>query len=535
MKRILAVLVLTAAACVPAPAEGQLRFFLRSDPRTLDPLLAEDAGSELIRYLTSGVLLRINRVDQQLQPELATSWKTSADGRQISLQLRKGVRFSDGSPFDAADVVHTFKLLLAPELHSATADAFRVGEAVPQVRVKGPSEVVLIFPAPMASAARLLDSVPMLSSRSPDKRTVAGPFRIAENKAGSYLLLRRNLNYWKRDSSGKLLPRLSSIRIGIQSSRELEGLAFRRAEIDLISSLDARTFEDIAKSLPGQGRDLGPALDQEFMWFNQIRSAKIPEHKKEWFRATAFRRAVSLAIDRADISRIAFRGHAVPAAGPYPASNKLFFNPALRPQKVDIAKAQQLLRSAGFVRSGETLRDARGNPVAFTIVTNAGNRMREQQAALIQRDLKALGIQINIVTLDFPALLERIGKTFEYEACLLGLVNVDPDPNGQMNVFLSSGANHQWNPKQAKPETPWEAEIDALMRKQSSAAAENERRSSFNRVQEILYEQQPFIYLVHPNALAAISPGVKHARPGTLRPHLLWNVEMLYVPRRGGE
>jgi len=76
------------------------------------------------------------------------------------------------------------------------------------------------------------------------------------------------------------------------------------------------------------------------------------------------------------------------------------------------------------------------------------------------------------VTLDFASLLERISKSMQYEACLLGLNNVDLDPDGQMNLWLSSSTNHAWNPKQSKPETPWEAEIDRLMRAQAASAGD---------------------------------------------------------------
>ncbi|MBC8167584.1 MAG: hypothetical protein H7Y20_17160 [Bryobacteraceae bacterium] len=286
--------------------------------------------------------------------------------------------------------------------------------------------------------------------------------------------------------------------------------------------------------MPKQVLDIGPALEAEFLWFNQIRSAKIPEHKKAWFRSTAFRQAVSMAINRADLCRIAFRGHAIPAVGPYPPANKIFFNSSLKPRVTDVERAKKLLAGSGFTLRNGILQDSKGNAVTFTLVTNAGNRAREQLAALIQRDLKPLGIQMNIVSLDFPALIERLVKTYEYDACLLGLVNIDPDPNGLMNVWLSSGANHQWNPKQPVPETPWEAEIDKLMRAQASAVNEADRRAAFNRVQQIIYEQEPFIYLLHPNALAAASPNVKNLRPGTFRPQLLWNAETLESLRRPG-
>ena len=90
----------------------------------------------------------------------------------------------------------------------------------------------------------------------------------------------------------------------------------------------------------------------------------------------------------------------------------------------------------------------------------------------------------------------------------------DLDPNEQMNVWLSSAENHQWNPQQKTPETAWEAEIDRLMRAQASSADPKKRKESFDRVQEIAVEQAPFIYLVNQNALSAVSSAVARREPG---------------------
>jgi peptide/nickel transport system substrate-binding protein len=112
------------------------------------------------------------------------------------------------------------------------------------------------------------------------------------------------------------------------------------------------------------------------------------------------------------------------------------------------------------------------------------------------------------------------------------MVNVDPDPNGQMNVWLSSAAAHAWNPAQPKPATAWEAEIDRLMLAQSAEPRASERKRLFDRVQEIAAEQQPVLFLVHPNALAAASRRVLNLQPSVLTPQIYWNVERLDLAAR---
>jgi len=185
------------------------------------------------------------------------------------------------------------------------------------------------------------------------------------------------------------------------------------------------------------------------------------------------------------------------------------------------------LQQDGFHLDNGVLRDKGGNPVEFSIITNAGNPARESMATMIQEDLKKIGIKVNIATLDFPTIIDRITQKFNYEACLLGGVNGDLDPNSQMNIWLSSAENHQWNPSQKAPATAWEAEIDTLMRAQASSGDEHKRKQAWDRVQEIAWEQEPFIYLVNKDALVAVASNVKNAQPSALRPQTFWNVEEL--------
>jgi peptide/nickel transport system substrate-binding protein len=179
--------------------------------------------------------------------------------------------------------------------------------------------------------------------------------------------------------------------------------------------------------------------------------------------------------------------------------------------------------------NGSQLEDATGHPVKFSILTNAGNAARQKMATLIQQDLAALGMQVSVVALDFPALIERLMHTQDYEACLLGLENVDPDPDTMMNVWLSSSPNHQWNPSEKTPASTWEAEIDRQMNIETGSSQQSVRKQAIDRVQQIVADQQPFIYLVYPNVLVAISPRLQGVRPAVLEPTLAWNADSLQL------
>jgi peptide/nickel transport system substrate-binding protein len=156
--------------------------------------------------------------------------------------------------------------------------------------------------------------------------------------------------------------------------------------------------------------------------------------------------------------------------------------------------------------------------VKFSIVTNSGNAARQKMAAMIQQDLAAIGVPVTIVALDFPALIERLMHKQDYEACLLGTSNAEPDPSSMMNMWQSSSPNHQWNPSEKTPATDWEAEIDRQMLLQASSPQQHERKAAVDRVQQLVADEQPFIYLVYPNVLRAISLQLQGVQESILSP-----------------
>jgi|SRR5215469_3289892 len=525
LRLLLTVFVFASGAL--AQSGGELRFVLHSEPKTFNPVLMEDDSSESIRYMTGGVLIRVNRQTQQPTPELAQSWKVSKDGRTISFELRPDLRFSDGTPFSADDVAFTMKQLMDPALHSPTGDMFRSSQGQMQVNVSSPTRVSITFSAPIADSVKSFDQVAIMSAKSPQKEmAVLGPFYVAEDKPGAYIILKRNPYYWKHDAQGRQLPYFNSVRLDILQSQDTEILRLVHGQIDFINSLSPDYYDKLEAENPALVHDAGVSLDSEFMWFNQVPGAPIPNYKKAWFASTNFRRAISEAINRPDMARIVFKGHAQPAVGVVSPANKFWFNSQLRPHPFDQKSALARLRQAGFVFQDGTLKDRDSHAVEFSIVTNA-NKNRERLATLIQQDLAGIGIKINVVTLDFPSLIDRMTNSYNYEACLLGFVNDDLDPNSEMNVWLSSSENHQWDPKQKTPATPWEAEIDKLMREQASTLDQNKRKKYYDKVQQIVWEQEPFIYLINHDALSAVSPTLQNVHPTILRPQVYWNIDEL--------
>jgi peptide/nickel transport system substrate-binding protein len=522
------VLALALVTCAHTQPRTELRFAVHADPKTFDPLLATEEVSEMIRYLTGGVLIRFNRHSQQLEPELATSWKVCDEGKRIDFVLRRNVSFSDGTPFSAADVVATMRRIMTAGLPSAIADLFRSAGGHIRAQANGPDEVSIFFSTPVAGLELLFDQLAISSARPvPAQTAVLGPFMLQEHKTGQYVLLKRNPHYWKSAPGGEKLPYLTSVRLDILENRETELLRFRRGELDFVDKLEPEAFERLNKNPHSGALNLGPSLDSEFLWFNQNPNAPLSVYKKNWFQSRLFRQAISTATNRDDIVRLVYRGYADPAAGFVSPANKFWFDSKLNPPTHDPQLALKLLEEDGFRFDGHVLHDRDGNAVEFSLITNAGSRTRAQIGMILQQDLMKIGIRLNFLPIEFQSLIERITKTARYEACLLGLTNVEIDPNAQMNVWLSSGTHHAWNPAQAKPATAWEAEIDRLAEVQHNTSGAAARKRAFDCIQEILAEEAPIIFLVHPDVLLALSSSLRNVMPSPLPPHLYWNIEHL--------
>ena len=529
---LLALLPVTAA-CQAAPRQPrELAWAIHYDPKTFDPAKVDDEASELVRYLTGGVLLRLNRQTQQPEPQLAESFHVSPQGTAIVFKLRDGLRFSDGTALTSADVAWSLRRVLAPSTQSVVAEEFISPN---EVTIDTPDKLTVRvhLAKPVVGVGKIFDEIAIEPANRPSEgRVTSGPFTVAEYKRGQYVRLSRNPNYWDHDAAGATLPYAAGVRLDIQNNREEEISLFLRGEYDVIDRLSPEYFGILAQKSPQSVHDLGASLNTEQLWFNQSSGAPLPAFEKAWFQNRGFRVAVSEAIHRADLARIAYQGHATPAFGFVSPANKVWHNDDLKYPREGVADANRMLAASGFHPSGNRLYDSAGHPVKFSIVTNSGNAARQKMASMIQQDLAAIGMQVTIVALDFPALIERLLHKQDYEACLLGYMNAEPDPSSMMNLLLSSAPNNGWNPSQKTPATAWEAEIDKNMRLQAGSGSQQARKLAVDRVQQIVADQQPLIYLVYPNVLEAVSPQLHGVQPSILSPGPVWKIASLR--RQGG-
>ena len=489
---------------------GRLVVTLRSEPKTLNPVTNTDGTSRDVIARMMACLICIDRETQRTTPGLATSWTISPDGRRHTLELRRGVRFSDGHPFDAEDVVFSFQAYEDERNHSPQRDLLIVGGKPIAARKIDSHTVAFEMEQPYAVAERLFDGIAILPRHllqqahqegrlaqawglgaSATELAGLGPFRLKSYVPGERLALERNPHYWKADRAGKRLPYLDEITFLFAANEEAQAIRFQAGETDLVSRLSAENFAVLAKDEEARGyrlRDLGPGLEYSFLFFNlgdlSGKGLEAVARRQAWFKDVGFRRAVSAAVDREGMVRLAFQGRATALGSHVTPGNKLWVNPSLAPPRRSLERAREMLKGAGFSwKSDGTLVDSAGQPVEFSIVTNASNAARVKMATIIQDDLRQLGMKVHVAALEMRAVIERVLQTRDYEACILALGGGDADPNVEMNVWLSSGPTHLWDPAQSRAATAWEAEIDRLMRLQLTTVKHEERKRLYDRVQ----------------------------------------------------
>jgi peptide/nickel transport system substrate-binding protein len=540
---------------------GVLTVGQRSEPKTLNPATATDAPSrEVIGRLTAD-LIHINRASQRTEPALAKSWTVSKDGRVFTVNLHRGLRFSDGQPFDADDVVFSFEVYLDEKLHSPQRDLLVVGGKPIAVQKINQYTVRFTLAEPYAAAERIFDSLAMMPrhllektyqdgkfaqtwtlNTPPGEIAGLGPFRLKEYVPGQKIVLERNPYFWKADRNKNRLPYLDELVFLFVGNEDAQVLRFQAGDTDIISRLSAENYAVLSKDASNRGIelfDLGPSLEYNFLVFNlnDLASKNLGEiaARQAWFRSLKFRQAISSAIDREGIVKLVYAGRGAALWGNVSPSNKLWVDQALPHPSRSIDHARDLLKSAGFSWKDENqLADPQGRPVEFSIITSTSNAQRTKMATIIQDDLSKLGMNVHIVPLEFRAVIDRVFQTYDYEASIMALGGGDADPNPEMNVWLSSGGTHLWHLGETKPATEWESQIDRLMQQQMVQLNYKERKKLYDQVQEIITANLPYVFLATPNILVGAKKNLANFKPAILEPATLWNVEELYFLSSSG-
>jgi peptide/nickel transport system substrate-binding protein len=539
----------------PGNRGGKLVIAQRSEPRTFNPVMAIDQNSQGVNARMMADLIHINRATQKTEPSLARSWTVSKDGSRITVKLRRGLRFSDNAPFDADDVLFSFKVYLDENVHSPQRDLLTIQGKPVTLQKLDAYTVRFTFPAAYAPAERVFDNVAILPrhllekeyqegrigqawalNTPPEKIAGLGAFRLRQVVPGDRIVLERNPYYWKVDAKGQRLPYLDELTFMVVPTQDAQVIRFEAGESQIISGLSADNFtalEPEQKARHFKLYDAGPGLEYNFLMFNlnDDTEGRLPEvvRKQKWFRDARFRQAVSAAMDRAGIVRLVYHNRAAALATHVSPGNKQWFNPAIPAPVRSLPKARELLKNAGFSwNPAGALVDASGQPVEFTILVSSSNTQRGQIATLLQEDLKQIGIVAHVVPMEARSANERVLNTHDYEAIVMGLVSGDADPTPDMNVLMSNAQTHLWHLGEKTPATPWEAELDQLMQKQLVALDYARRKKIYDRVQEVLAQQLPMVYLASPNILMGAQEDLGNFRPAIIEQYTFWNADELF-------
>jgi peptide/nickel transport system substrate-binding protein len=335
---------------------------------------------------------------------------------------------------------------------------------------------------------------------------------LGEYQRGNRVTLKRNPNYWKKDAAGNQLPYLDAIVFVVVRDLNASLLNFQQKITDIYGIRGGR---EIPLLRPRQQEDnftiyqLGPAYGEEFLTLNMNEEAgrqnKVAAHKIKWFRDARFRRAISHAIDRRSMVQNVLRGLGYPQAAPQTLAPSPYRQDGFEPYAYDPTKAKALLADMGLKdRDGDgVLDDDQGHKVAFTINTNSGNNIREEYMNFVRKDLQSIGIEVNVLSLEFNLLVDKLDVTFEWEAIILGFTG-GREPNDASNLWRSSAHLHMWWPNQKTPSFPWEKQIDEIFNNSLSELDKARRKELFRQWIQIVHDEQPIIYLAIPERVAAL-------------------------------
>ena len=571
---LLAATLICLSACSPATsissddgAYTQIVQGILSDPKTFNAVLSQESPN--IFGFTYEGLITENPITGEKEPALAESWEISPDKLKIVFNLRPGLRWSDGHPLTAEDVIFSYnQLYLNEEIPSNARDSLRVGQSrsLPTVRQRRELQVEFSISEPFAPflgntslpilPAHVLrqsvkekdeDGDPVFLSKwgidtPPEEIIVNGPYQLESYSTSERIIFKRNPYYWKKDAAGEQLPYIERIVWQIVESTDTSFLQFRSGSLDSLGV--SPEYFSLLKREEKRGKftiyNGGPAYGSTFISFNLNTGQRdgkplVDPIKSRWFNNVKFRRAIAYNIDRQRIINNIYRGLGQPQNSPISIQSPYYFQ-GLKGYEYNPEKGKQLLLEAGFQYNEDNqLLDGDGNEVRFSLITNAGNKIREAMGSQIQQDLAKIGIKVDFQPIAFNVLVDKLSNSLDWECNLLGLTGGN-EPNNGANVWFPDGNLHMFNQKPQPGSTPiegrkvsaWEKKIGELYIEGARELDEEKRKEIYGETQSLTEEYLPFIYLVNSLSLGAVRDRIQVIEYSALG-GAFWNVEELRI------
>jgi len=490
-----------ASSLGPPVTGGRLVEATIGEPSNLIPPLASDSSSHEISELIYVAPLKYDK-NINLVPQAAESFEILEDGRLLRFRLRQGIRWTDGQPLTAHDVEFTYKLMIDPKTPTAYAEDFlavkefkRTGEYTFEVRYDKPFARALVTWASAILPKHLLEGQDLLKTPLSRQPIGAGPYMLKEWTAGNRLVLTANPDYFE----GR--PYIDEVVMRIIPDQSTQFLELKSGNLDEISlSPQQYLYQTEGQAWAGNFR--------KFKYVSSGYTFLAYNLKSRLFSDVRVRRALNHAIDKDEIVRGVLAGLGIATGGPYKPGTWAF-NDKIPANEFDPALAKRLLAEAGWTRRSPEgpLVDKTGQPFAFTVLTNQGNSPRIKAAIIIQSRLKDLGIKVEIRTVEWAAFIKEFVDKGRFDAIILGW-NIVQDPD----------LYDVWHSSKAQPgglnfvgyKNP---ELDDLLERGRRLLDQQKRKPLYDRVQEILHQDQPYCFLYVPMALPMVHARVQGIEP----------------------
>ena len=516
-------------------------------PKTFNPFNTKDNISAQMSEIMYDGLVTTNPVTGETIPKLAKLF--SVNGKEYIVNLRHGLKWSDGKPITADDVVFTWQNIIFDGFgNTSTRDSVMIDGKLPTVEKIDDYTVKFVTPEPFAPFLRMLSSpiAPkhifqpavnrgreyfdgfLSTNTNPKEFVTSGAFRLKEYVPAQRVVFERNPNYYEINKDGKKLPYLDKLVYLIVGDINNQVLKFEGGELDEISLQGANVarFKEMEKHSDFSVFNIGPDTGTMYlsMNMNNRKNEKgkyyVDQKKQVWFQDKNFRQAVDYAIDRKNMVFNIANGLGYPLFTPE-TLNSIFLNKKLKPYDKNIEKSKELLKKSGFTwdKAGHLI-DKFGNHVEFDLYTNAGNTEREAIGVMVKQDLEDLGMKVNFKPIEFNSLVNKLMASLDWDMVIMGFTGSPLEPNGGKNVWLSDGTLHIFNQRLERdansPRYAFEKRIDYLYTQGALATKFEDRKKYYDEYQAIVYNEKPLIYIYSPIRIVALRKKFKNIYPTSL-------------------
>jgi peptide/nickel transport system substrate-binding protein len=487
------------------------------EPSVLIPMLAGDSASHEIAGLIFNGLVKYDE-NLNIVGDLAESWDISEDGLQITFHLRKGVKWTDGVEFTADDVMFGYKTIIDENTPTPYKEDYL---QVKKAEVLDKYTFRVTYEKPFAPALISWGNLVVLPKHLLEGKKITetplrrapigmGPFIFKKWIPGQELILDANKDYFE----GR--PYLDRYIYRIIPDPATMFLELQTGGIDMMGltplQYTKQTNTEFFKKNFRKYRY--PVFSYTYFGFNL---------RHPWFKDKRVRQAFAHAIDKQEIIDVVLFGLGRIATGPY-VPGTWAYNPDVKRYEYNPEKAKRLLKEAGWVDiDGDGVVEKDGKDFEFTVLTNMGNRSRVKTATIIQYRLKKIGVKMNIRVLEWSTFINEFIDKRRFETVILGWsIGVDPD---QYDIWHSSKTGE----KEFNFISYRNPEVDRLLEEGRRTFDIEKRKRAYYRIQEILAEDLPYIFLYVPDATPIVHARFKGIKPTTIG--ITYNIHKWYVPR----